>query len=58
MFANVARCLFIGKQLYNLLSDASLCKDVIIRQNKEFKLKYLINKTLQHKNTKELVLQF
>ena len=32
--------------------------DVISGQNKKFKLKYLINKTLQRKNTKELVLQF
>ena len=32
--------------------------DVISRQNKRFKLKYLINKTLQRKSTKELVLQF
>ena len=32
--------------------------DVISRQNKKFKLKYLINKTLQRKSTKELVLQF
>ena len=32
--------------------------DAISRQNKKFKLKYLINKTLQRKSTKELVLQF
>ena len=32
--------------------------DVISRQNKKFKLKYLINKTLQRKSTKEFVLQF
>ena len=32
--------------------------DVISRQNKKFKLKYLINKTLQRKSVKELVLQF
>ena len=32
--------------------------DVISGQNKKFKLKYLINKTLEHKSTKELVLQF
>ena len=32
--------------------------DVISRQNKKFKLKYLINKTLQRKSTIELVLQF
>ena len=32
--------------------------DVISRQNKKFKLKYLINKTLQRKSTKKLVLQF
>ena len=29
--------------------------DVISRQNKKFKLKYLINKTLQRKSIKELV---
>ena len=32
--------------------------DVISRQNKKFKLKYVINKTLERKSTKELVLQF
>ena len=32
--------------------------DVIIGQNKKFKLKYLINKMLERKTTKELVLQF
>ena len=32
--------------------------DVISRQNKKFKLKYLINKTLQRKSKKKLVLQF
>ena len=32
--------------------------DVISRQNKKFKLKYLVNKTLKRKTTKELVLQF
>ena len=32
--------------------------DVISRQNEEFKLKYLNNKTLQRKRIKELVLQF
>ena len=49
----------VGKQLYNLLSDASLCKcDVISGQNKKFKLKYLVNKTLEGKSTEELVLQF
>ena len=31
--------------------------DVISGQNKKFKLKYLINKTLQRKSTKGLVLQ-
>ena len=29
-----------------------------VRQNKKFKLKYLINKTFQRKSKKELVLQF
>ena len=33
-------------------------RDVISQQNKKFKLKYLINKTLQRKIRKELVLQF
>ena len=32
--------------------------DVISGENKKFKLKYLINKTLEHGGTKELVLQF
>ena len=32
--------------------------DVISRQNKKFKLKYLINKTLERKRIKQLVLQF
>ena len=32
--------------------------DIIRRQNKKFKLKYLINETLQRKSLKELVLQF
>ena len=32
--------------------------DVISRQNKKFKLKYRINKTLQRESIKELVLQF
>ena len=31
---------------------------VFLYQNKKFKLKYLINKTLQRKSKKELVLQF
>ena len=31
--------------------------DVISRQNKKFKLKYLINKMLQRKSTKELVVK-
>ena len=32
--------------------------DLISRKNKRFKVKYLINKTLQPKSIKELVLQF
>ena len=32
--------------------------DVISGQNKKFKLKYLVNKTLERKSTKEPVLQF
>ena len=56
---NVPSRLFIGKQLYNLLSDASLCKLWRNRLTKQkFKLKYLINKTLQHKSIKEVVFQF
>ena len=31
---------------------------VIIEENKKFRVKYLINKTLERKSTKELVLQF
>ena len=31
--------------------------DVISEQNKKFKLKYLVNKTLERKSTKELVLK-
>ena len=32
--------------------------DVISEQNKKIKLKYLVNKSLERKSTKELVLQF
>ena len=32
--------------------------DVISGQDKKFKLKYLVNKTLEGKSTEELVLQF
>ena len=32
--------------------------DVISGENEQFKLKYLINKTLQRKSKKEFVLQF
>ena len=32
--------------------------DVISGQDKKFKLKYLVNKTLERKSTIELVLQF
>ena len=32
--------------------------DPISRQNKKFKLKYLFNKTLEGKTTKELAIQF
>ena len=32
--------------------------DVISGQDKKFKLKYLVNQTLERKDTRELVLQF
>ena len=32
--------------------------DVIGGQNKKLKLKYLVNKTMERKSSKELVLQF
>ena len=32
--------------------------DVISEQDKKLKLKYLVNKTLEGKSTKELVIQF
>ena len=32
--------------------------DVISEQNRRFRLKYLINKALERKTTRELVLQF
>ena len=45
--------------LQSILSDASSAKcDAISGQNKKLKLKYLINKTLERKSTKELVLKF
>ena len=42
-----------------LIEDINKCYYYIniIIQNKKFKLKYLINKTLERKTTKELVLQ-
>ena len=43
--------------IYFLMPHDAKC-DVISQQYKKFKLKYLINKTLQRKSTKELVLQF
>ena len=43
--------------IYFLMPHYAKC-DVISRQNKKFKLKSLINKTLQRKSIKELVLQF
>ena len=42
---------------YSTATHNAKC-DVISGQNKKFKLKYLINKTLQRKRIKELVLQF
>ena len=42
---------------YSTATHSAKC-DVISRQNKKFKLKYLINKTLQRKSIKELALQF
>ena len=43
--------------IYFLMPHYAKC-DVISGQNKKFKLKYLFNKTLERKTTKELVLQF
>ena len=43
--------------IYFLMPHYEKC-DAVSRQDKKFKLKYLINKTLQRKSTKELVLQF
>ena len=43
--------------IYFLMPHHAKC-DVISRQNKKSKLKYLINKALERKSTKELVLQF
>ena len=40
--------------IYFLMPHYEKC-DVISRQDKKFELKYLINKTLQRKSTKELV---
>ena len=54
---NVPPRFFIGKQLYNLRSDASFAKcDVISGENQQFKLKYLINKTIQRKSKKETII--
>ena len=43
--------------IYFLIPHYAKC-DVISRQNKKFKLKYLVNKMFERKTTKELVLQF
>ena len=40
--------------IYFLMPHYAKC-DVISRQNKKFKLKYLIDKTLQRKSTKKLI---
>ena len=42
---------------YSTATHFAKC-DVISKQNKKFKLKYLSNKTLERKITKELALQF
>ena len=43
--------------IYFMMPHYAKC-DVISRENNRFKLKYLINKTLQRKSKKELVLYF
>ena len=43
--------------IYFLMPHYAKC-DVISGQNKKLKLKYLVNKTLERKSIKELVLQF
>ena len=43
--------------IYFLMPHYAKC-DVISGQNTKFKLKYLVNKTLERKSTKELVLQY
>ena len=42
---------------YSTATHYAKC-DVISRQNKKFKLKYLTNKTLERKTIKVLVMQF
>ena len=42
---------------YSTATDHAKC-DVISRLNKKFKLKYLINKMLERKTTKELAMLF
>ena len=56
---NIARILLI-EDIDNWYSTATHYAkyDIISRQNKKFKLKYLINKMLQRKSIEELVLQF
>ena len=43
--------------MYFLMPYYAKC-DVISRENKQFKLKYFINKTLQRKSKKQLLLQY
>ena len=56
---NISRILLIEdiNNWYLTATHYAKC-DAISRQNKKFKLKYFVNKTLERKTTKELVLQF
>ena len=56
---NISRILIIEdiNDWYSTATRYAKCY-VVSGQNKKFKLKYLMNKTLERKTTKELVLQF
>ena len=56
---NIIRILLIEdiNNSYSTATHYAKC-DVISRQNKQLKLKYLINKIFERKSIKELVLQF
>ena len=58
-YVNISKMLLIEdiNNRYSTATHYAKC-DVISGQNKKFKLKYLIDKTLERKSTKELVLQF